>query len=49
MTQFTKSLRFDLANTFACNAELLADFFECALVAVFETEPQHEYFTLAFG
>ena len=45
--QFPQGFRFDLANTFACYRELLADLFQ-RVVGVHtdaETHPQHAFFT----
>lgn len=49
MAEFAQRLRFDLSDAFARDAELLADFFERALMAVFETEPEDEHLAFAFG
>jgi hypothetical protein len=38
MAEFAQSLRFDLADALARHAEFLADLFERALMAVFETK-----------
>ena len=48
MAQFRERLRLDLADAFASHAELLADLFERADLAVVETEaqPHNRAFTI---
>src|SRR5690349_13225806 len=49
VTHLAEGFGFDLANAFAGDAELFADFFQRARVAVAETEAQFEDFAFAFG
>src|SRR5688572_5927220 len=49
MTQFAQGLRFDLADTFAGDREVLADFFKSVLGAVFETESHLDHAFFARG
>src|SRR6266849_88296 len=49
MAQLTQSFGLDLTNTFACNMELFADFFQRAATAVVQAEAQLEYLALALS
>src|SRR5271166_1230842 len=49
MAQLAQRLGFDLTDALARHAELLADLFKGALVAIFQAEAQHEHFALALG
>ena len=49
MTHFAEGFGFDLADAFAGDAELFADFFQSARVAIAEAESQFENFSFAFG
>src|SRR5579872_3989480 len=47
MAQLAQGLGFDLANALASDGEGLADFLECVLAAIVETETHFDYFFLA--
>src|SRR5688572_29358668 len=49
VAEFAQAFGFDLADAFAGDFELLADFFQRAGVAVDEAEAQFENLALAFG
>src|SRR5258708_27639679 len=49
MAQLTQSFGLDLTNTFACNMELFADFFQRAAAAVVQAEAQLEHLALALS
>ena len=47
MTQFAKSLGFDLADALACDGEVLADFFERMFASVLQPETHLDDFLFA--
>src|ERR1700752_3491912 len=49
VAQLAQRLDLDLADAFACDAELFADLFQRAAVAVFQAEAQLEHTALALG
>lgn len=49
MAQLAQGLGFDLADSFSCNVELLADFLQGSRAAVLQSEAQTDYLALTLG